>query len=133
LAAFVVFMFLPGLIAWAVTGNEELGRSLVRFLAGWGFGPAMVALGLLWFAFPYGGTYSVTPSWGMRWGAVGMGAYFWGIGVGLSMYVLGGPALLAVRAGLCVVPLGLLAGWLVTRWLERLALAGRDRGSSGGW
>lgn len=49
-----------------------------------------------------------------------MGACFWGAGVGLSVFILGCPAVLAARVGLCVVPAGLLAGWLVTRWLERL-------------
>lgn len=129
-AAFLVLMFLPGLLAWAVTGDEALGKSLARLVVGWGFGLVAIVWGLFWFAFPYWGTFTVlTPSWGMRWGAVGMGACFWGVGAGLSLYVLGCSALLAVRAGLCVVSAGFLAGWLVTRWLEGVARAERDQKS----
>lgn len=130
--AFFVFTFLPGLVVWAVTGNAELGRRLVRFLAGWGFGPAAVAYGLLWFALPYWGRFSnLVPSWEMRWSAVGMGACFWGVGIGLSVCALGGSALLAARVGLGVGFVGLLAGWLVTRRLDQLVLAGQDQEPSG--
>lgn len=120
--ALVVLIFLPGLVVWAVTGDVEFGRRLTRVLAGLGFGPVAVACGLFWFMFPYWGTFSVLkPSWETRCVAVGMGACFWGVGVGLSAWALGAPALLAVRLGLGAGLAGVLAGWLLTRWLGRLA------------
>lgn len=119
--AVVILMFLPGLTAWAVTGDAELRRRLARALAGWGFGPVAVACGLFWFALPYWGAFSVPmPSRGMRWTAVGMGACFWGVGVGLSAWVLEAPDLFAVCLGLGAGLVGVVAGWLLTRWLEVL-------------
>ena len=119
--ALVVLMFLPGLVAWAVTGDVELGRALTRLLAGWGFGPLAVACGLFWFVLPCWGTFSVlAPSWDMRCLAVGMGACFWGVGAGLSAWILGASAFCAVRLGLGAGLVGVVAGWFVTRWLEGL-------------
>lgn len=88
-----------------------------------------VACGLFWFALPYWGASSVlAPSRGMRWTAVGIGACFWGAGAGLSVWVLGVSAFFAVRLGLGAGLAGLLAGWLFTGWLEKLARGGAARG-----
>ncbi|HHY96251.1 MAG TPA: hypothetical protein GX513_14775, partial [Firmicutes bacterium] len=59
-----------------------------------------------------------------------MGACFWGVGAGLSLYALGCSALLAVRVGLCVGAAGFVTGGFVTGRLERLARAGGDQNSS---
>lgn len=119
--ALMVALFLPGLVLWAVTGDEEAGRSLARILVGWGFGPLALFVGLFWFALPYWGTSRlVRSSAGMRWTTVGTGACFWGLGVGFSASLVGPSALFAVRLGLAVGLLGVLVGWLFTRWLGRL-------------
>jgi hypothetical protein len=119
--ALMVALFLPGLVLWAVTGDEEAGRNLVRIMVGWCFGPLALFGGLLWFAVPYWGTSRLLrPSAGKRWTAVGTGACFWGLGVGFSASLVGPSALFAVRLGLAVGLLGVLVGWLLTRWLGRL-------------
>ena len=121
-AGLVVLLFLPGLVAWAVSGDAELGRSLTRVLVGWGFGPVAVFCGLYWFALPYWGTSSVLkPSWEMRCAAVLMGSCFWGAGAGFSAWALGASALFALRLGLVVGAAGVAAGLFLARWLGRVA------------
>ena len=119
--ALAVVLFLPGLVLWAATGNEEAGRSLARTLVGWGFAPLTLLVGLFWFAVPFLG--SSLPSTGTRWICVGTGACLWGLGAGLSPWLLGQPELLAVRLGLVAGLLGLIAGWISNRLLLRRVLA----------
>ena len=114
----VALMFLPALGVWAVTGDAEAGRGMVRTVAGWCFGPLAAFCGLYWFAVPYWGPSSVVrPSWEMRWAAVVMGACFWGAGAGLSAWALGTSALFALRLGLGAGVVGVAAGLLMARWL----------------
>lgn len=121
--AAVILILLPGLVVWAVTGDADFGRRLTRVLVGVGFGPVGVACGLFWFVFPYySASFSVlVPPRETRCIAVAMGACLWGVGVGISAWALGAPGLLAVRLGLGAGLAGVLAGWLLTRWLARLA------------
>lgn len=119
LVAFLMLMMLPGLVAWALSGDADLGRRVTRAIVGWAFGPACLATGSFWFVAPYWGSASVlAPPRVLRWAAVCLGSLMWGVGVGISAYLLGGTALRAARVGLCAVLAGLMAGCLMARWLE---------------